>query len=228
MQQIVAIGGGSSSETVPIYKYLVTLTGKPHPKVCFLPQASAEDKNSLISFYETFVTLGAQPSWLSLFGRVSASWKELLFQQDLIYVGGGNTKSMLALWRDWGVDLLLKSALERGTLLAGVSAGAICWFEQAITDSIWPLTHIPALGWLKGSCCPHYDGEKERRPAFHEMVKNGAVCAGLALQDGVAAHFIDGRLHKCLSCRPQARAYSLMVQEGVVVEEALACELVIS
>jgi len=104
------------------------------------------------------------PSWTSLFGIVKPGWREHLLAQDIIYVGGGNTRSMICLWREWGADEVLREAYEAGILLCGVSAGAICWFEQGVTDSVWPLGVLPCLGLLPGSCCPHYDSEAERRP----------------------------------------------------------------
>ena len=137
MKQIIAIGGGGFGHyaSTLLNQYILKQAGKPSPKICFLPQASAESKDYIVNFYETFSRLGAQPSWISLFGRVEPSWEEHLLSQDIIYVGGGNTRSMLALWREWGIDAVLREAYERGIILSGTSAGAICWFEQGITDS---------------------------------------------------------------------------------------------
>lgn len=200
MQQIIAIGGGGFGDfqkSLSMERYLIEQTQKTSPKVCFLPQASAESSEYIVRFYETFTSLGALPSWISLFGRVEDSWKEKLLQQDLIFVGGGNTRSMLALWREWGMDQVLLEAYKRGIVLSGVSAGAICWFEQCITDSVWPLGALTGLKMLKGSCCPHYDTEPERRPAYLNKVSNNEVIPGIALEDNTAAHFVDGKL-KCI------------------------------
>ena len=161
-KHIIAIGGAAfnkNPDEPSIEQYILDLTGKEKPKVCFLPQASAEAQNYVVRFYETFHRLGAQTSWISLFGRVEPTWKDKLLEQDVIFVGGGNTRSMLALWREWGMDTLLKEAYEKGIVLAGVSAGAICWFEKGITDSVWPMGVLDCLGILKGSCSPHYDSE---------------------------------------------------------------------
>lgn len=209
-KQIIAIGGGGFGRTgtpTALETYLVAQTGKQQPKVCFLPQASAESHDYIERFKQTFNALNAQPTWVSLFGRVNPDWKEILLAQDLIYVGGGNTRSMLALWREWGVDDILRQAYDQGTVLAGVSAGALCWFEQCITDSVWPLGVINGLGLIKGSCCPHYDSEPERRPTFTAKVAAQEVQPGIGLEDGVAAHFIDGNLAKIVSLLPNKNAY---------------------
>lgn len=213
VRQIIAIGGGgfvktsSDDKAKNIGTYILEQSGKKDPKICFLPQASAESKEYTVWFYKTFLALGAQPSDVSLFGRVEPTWKEQLLASDIIYVGGGNTRSMLALWREWGVDVVLRQAYEQGILLCGVSAGAICWFEQGITDSVWPLGVLDCLGILKGSCCPHYDTEKERRPAYLDFTQKGESLPGIALQDHVAAHFIDGKLKHIVSVYKDKKAY---------------------
>src|SRR3990167_9390760 len=162
MKQIIAIGGGGfgrAERDLKIEKYLLSQTKKTCPKICFLPQASHESEEYIVKFFETFIQLQAEPSYISLFGRVKASWKQHLLNQEVIYVGGGNTKSMLALWRAWNLDDVLLEAYHQGTILSGVSAGAICWFEQGITDSVWPLGTIEGLGLIEGSVCPHFDSE---------------------------------------------------------------------
>ena len=209
-KQIIAIGGGGFTDPEKDYKlerYLLSLISKESPNVCFLPQASNESNEYIVKFYESFTAMKAKPSWISLFGRVEPTWKDLLMEQDLIYVGGGNTRSMLALWKEWGMDKVLKEAYQQGTILAGVSAGAICWFEECITDSVWPLGSIKGLGFLKGSCCPHYDSEPERKPTFLKMVNGKEIIPGIALEDYSAAHYIDGMLHKVVISRPNKKAY---------------------
>jgi dipeptidase E len=130
--------------------------------------------------------------------------------QQIIALGGGNTKSMLALWREWNLDTILRKAADNGTILAGISAAAICWFEAATTDSIpGKLTIISGLGYLAGSCSPHYDGEAERRPTFQRLIAAGAIIPGVAFDDGAAGHYIDGKLHQVVSSRPNARGYRL-------------------
>jgi peptidase E len=130
--------------------------------------------------------------------------------QQAIYVGGGNTKSMLALWREWGLDTILRKACESGIVLAGISAGCICWYDYGSTDSIpGAYRALRGLGYLQGGCSPHYDGEPLRRPRMHQMVAAGEMPAGYAYDDGAAGHFIDGKLSRVVSSRPNAKGYRI-------------------
>jgi dipeptidase E len=202
MKQIIASGGGGftrKNSTFALEKYILAQTNKAHPKICFLPQASNEDSGYIAKFLETFQMLGAQPTWVSLFGRVEDSWKDKILNADVVYVGGGNTKSMIALWKAWGVDTVLREAYEKGAVMAGVSAGMLCWFEHGITDSVWPLGVVEGLGFIKGSACPHFDSEVERQEVYKNLVNSGAVGTGIALEDHTAAHFIDGTLHTVIT-----------------------------
>jgi peptidase E len=146
--------------------------------------------------------------------------------QDAIFVGGGNTRSMLAVWHGWGLAELLEEAAAAGVVLAGVSAGAICWFEQGVTDS-WAdrLRPLECLGWLAGSCCPHYDGEVERRPAYHSLLRDGHLKPGYAIEDGVAIHFKSGKVERVVSKRSGSRAYYVSIADGKVKEEPLEPQL---
>lgn len=211
MQQIVAMGGGGFSmdpDNPALDRYIIEQTGKDQPCVCFLPQASGEAQDYIVNFYTAFLALNTIPSHLSLFRPHTADIEGFLMKQDLIYVGGGNTRSMLALWREWGIDTILRAALEKGTVLAGLSAGAICWFEQGITDSIpGTLTAIDCLGFLPGSCSPHYNGELARRPNFQRMIASGELKPGIALDDFAAGHYVDGHLRRVISARPRAQGY---------------------
>lgn len=224
MQQIIVMGGGGFSmepDNLALDRYILEQVGRPRPKICFLPQASAESRDYVTNFYTAFTQLDARPSWLSLFQVKDPEFEKTLLDQDVIYVGGGNTRSMLALWREWGWDALLRRALENGVILAGISAGAICWFEQGVTDSMGTLAPLSCLGFLSGSCCPHYDGEAERRPAYTRLVAEGGIQPGIALDDGAAAHFIDGRLDKVVTSRPDANGYRLEQVNGTAVEITL-------
>ena len=208
--QIIASGGGGFGrdlEKLPQERYILDQCGAERPKVGFLPQASCEDGGYIASFYEAFTQLGAEPTLISLFGNVKSDLEARLLSQDIIYVGGGNTKSMLALWKEWEVDRILREAWENGTILSGVSAGAICWFEEGVTDSVWPLGVLPCLGFLKGSCCPHFDVEAERRPAFTGMLSEGRIGAGIALDDHAMAHYIDGELQQVVCSSESSNAY---------------------
>ena len=186
---------------------MIQATGTANPKVAFLPTASGEPDSYIATFYPVFLKLGCHPSHLTFFKR-TPELRAYLLAQNMIYVGGGNTKSMLAIWREWGVVEILRLAWESGVVLAGVSAGAICWFQQGVTDS-WAgnLRPIDGLGLLPGSCCPHYDGEPNRRPTYNRLVAAGEISAGFGIDDGAALHFIDGKLRRVVGSRPGARVW---------------------
>ncbi len=225
MQQIIAMGGGGFSmepDNLALDQYVIAQTGKTSPAVCFLGQASGESLDYTVRFYRAFTELGCRASHLSLFQPHTADIEDFLMEQDIIYVGGGNTKSMLALWREWGLDRTLRQAADSGTVLAGISAGAICWFEAGTTDSIpGKLTALPCLGYLQGSCSPHYDGEAERRPTLHRLVASGEIMAGYAFDDGAAGHFVDGELRQVVSSRPAAQGYRVEQKDSAAVETPL-------
>jgi peptidase E len=220
-RHIIPIGGGGfyrDPENLALEKYILQQTGAAQPKVAFLPTASAEPDNYLVSFYTAFLKLGCKPSHLSFFKR-TPDLRAYLLDQDVVYVGGGNTKSMLAVWREWHVHEILREAWEAGIVLAGVSAGAICWFDQGLTDS-WAdrLRPLDCLGFLAGSCCPHYDGEAERRPSLHRLLSDGEITAGIAIEDWTAVHFIGTAIQRVVSAKAGSRAYSLRVVSGSVQE----------
>lgn len=224
-RHIVAFGGvGLTPEPqhLLLHTYLLGLARHERPKVLFVPTASGEDQSLVVSFYAMYTHLPCQPAHLSLFRLPTADLRAFALSQDVIYVGGGNTKSMLALWHEWGLDSIFREAWEQGTILAGASAGAICWFEEAITDSIpGPLTPLNCLGYLKGSCCPHYDSEQARRPTYTRMVAEGRLPAGYAIDDLAGLHFEGGELARVVTGRPQAKAYRVEKVDGGFNEVAL-------
>jgi dipeptidase E len=146
--------------------------------------------------------------------------ESFILEKDIIYVGGGNTKNLLALWKDWGLDTILRKAWNQGIVLAGISAGSICWFEEGVTDSYGEgLEPISCLGFLKGSNCPHYDGEAERRPAFKSLIEAKKIQAGIAADDGVAIHYIEQEISNIVSSRPASKAYRVSYQNKVIETE---------
>ncbi len=211
LRHIVALGGHGftdSPEDVTFSRYILAQSSAERPEICYLPQAGGEDPLFIARFYRHFLGLGAQPSDLSLFQPHTADIAAFLLAQDIIYVGGGNTKSMLALWRDWGVDRILCQAWEHGIVLSGVSAGAICWFEQGLTDSIpGKLSALDCLGFLPGSCSPHYDGETERRPSYQRMIADGEIAPGYGIDDCAGLHFTGTELCRVVASRSCATAY---------------------
>ena len=218
MQKIFVMGGGGFTmepKNPLLDLYTLSLTQKIKPKICFLPTASGDNPNLIQSFYTAFHKLNCTPAHLSLFNPPTRDLESFIFDQDLIYVGGGNTKNLLTLWKEWNLDKFLKRANTDGIVLAGLSAGMICWFEQGVTDSFGKnqLDVIAGLGFLSGSACPHFDNEVHRRPFYIQSINNKLAQGGLALDDGVGALFIDGKIKEYVSSRPQAGAYS--VQPGL-------------
>jgi peptidase E len=230
--QIVAMGGGGFSmepDNPLLDDFVLSLAGKTQPRVCFLPSASADSWSYLVSFYRAF-SGRAITSDLLLWGSPSlrripahaAEIPEYLAQQDVIYVGGGNTANALAIWRAQGVDAALAAAWRRGAVLCGVSAGMICWFQASCTDSFGGVAALhDGLGLLRGSACPHYDGEVERRPTYQRLIREG-LPGGYACDDGAALHFVGTELAAVVSSRPNAAAYRVQLRDGEVVEERIA------
>lgn len=211
MPQIIALGGHNlttNDEDAALSRYILDQVPAERPRICFLSQGSGEDAFYVANFYRHFLKLNALPSDLSLFKPHTADVAGFLLAHDIIYVGGGNTKSMLALWREWSVDRILRRAWEQGTLISGVSAGAICWFEQGLTDSIpGKLTALNCLGFLPGSCSPHFDGESERRPTCHRLIAGGEMTDGFGIDDNAALHFIGAEPPRVVASRAGASAY---------------------
>jgi dipeptidase E len=225
VKQIVAIGGAGLSvepDGLRLEQYILGLTAAASPKVCYLGTASGDSQMGIDRFYDACTRLICRPTHLSLYKPSTNNLAGLLLDQDIIYVGGGSTRNLLALWREWGVDAIMRDAYERGIILSGVSAGSICWFGQGTTDSLFgPLTPIACLGFLPGSNSPHYDSEPERRPTYHRLIAGGAIEDGYAADDGVGLHFIDDQLHAAVSSRPNARAYRVERSGEGVTETVL-------
>ena len=209
-KQIIAIGGGGFGRNPGegiIEKYIVSQSVEGNPSICFIPTATGDNEAYKVNFYSTFSKLNCSPSHLDFFKR-TPNLEELIFSQDIIFVGGGNTKSMLAVWKDWGLVEILKEAYEAGTIMCGVSAGAICWFEYGITDS-WEdeLKIINCLGFVSGSCCPHYDEEPERKPSLNKFLNDGAIKDCYAIDGGCALHIKDGVDYKGIVFSQNKNAY---------------------
>jgi peptidase E len=203
--------------------YVLRLTRRVRPKVCFIPTATGDNDGYAVNFYRAFAGRGCVASHLTLFHRQLEDLRAHVLAQDVIYVGGGNTANMLAIWRVHGLDAVLREAWEAGAILCGISAGALCWFEAGITDSFGP-TLQPlhnALGFIRGSFCPHYDGEPKRRPAYQRFVAEG-LPGGIAADDGCALHYEGTTLKEIVASRPQAHAYRVERNaEGIATETPL-------
>jgi len=210
---IVAMGGGGFSmepENPLLDDYILGLVGAARPRVCFVPTASGDSDGYVERFRAAFDGRG-EASVLSLFRRSVEDLEAFVLSQDVVYVGGGNTANLLAVWRVHGFDRILRKAWEAGVILCGLSAGGLCWFEGGVTDSfgagLAPLRD--GLGLLPGTFCPHYDGEALRRPVFERLVRTGELAGGWAADDGVALHFEGTELVRAVSSRPDAAAFRL-------------------
>ena len=219
---IIAIGGGGFGRNPnhrKIEKYILELTGKEKPNVVFFPTASAENQAYIIQFYKCFTKMSCEPSHVTFFQR-TPRLDSIINKADVIYVGGGNTKSMLAVWQEWKLDKLLLKAYNNGKILCGVSAGAICWFEQGITDS-WAsnLNVMDCLGFLPEMACPHYQEEMDRKPDVHKMLKQGKCGPGWAIDDGAAIHFKNGKYYKSIQFYSDSYVHYVSIKNGVVNED---------
>jgi dipeptidase E len=203
---ILAIGGGAAGS--PLEDYLLELSSSRLPRVCFLPTPSAHRPEYVDIFYDAFRSRACTPMHVELFGVPDAP-AEQVASADVVYVSGGNTANALAIWRVHGIDRALREVWERGGVLGGWSAGAICWFEDSVTDSFGPrLRRLgDGLRFLSGSFCPHYDGDLERRPVYTQLVREGVVAPGLAADDDAAFHFEGTELREVVSQREGARGY---------------------
>jgi len=228
-EQIIAMGGGGFSmepENLALDRYVLSHARAADPKVCFVPTASGDSENYIRRFYDSFTSLPCRPRHLSLFNLPTRDLRSYLCECDVIYVGGGNTRLLLLIWQELGVPDLLRQAVREGTILAGVSAGANCWFDASVTDSMgsvqdaWDgrLGAVAGFGFLSGSFCPHYDGEKHRRPEYHRLIQEGALPSGWAADDGCALHFVDRILEKVVTSRPPAAAFRVELRDGAVAE----------
>jgi peptidase E len=197
-------------ESPQMEKYLLAQTGKSKPKVCFIPTAGADSDAAILQFMTVYSVLGAQPTFLRLFSRRIWDLRSYLLGQDLIYVGGGNTGNMLAIWKYQGVDRILREAWEKGVVLAGGSAGSLCWYECGMTDICNPIMEpIECLGFLPGSHCPHYH-HKNWRADYRKLVQKGLLPAGIALDDNVAARYEGTQRVEIVAAAP--RSYAWLVE----------------
>lgn len=227
-RRLALLGGGFSTDDDGVLDdWLLGLVDAARPRICFVPTASGDAPGYIERFLAAFADRPVEAEVLPLFRRTldDEALRTFLLSQDVVYVGGGNTANLLAVWRAHGVDRLLREAYDRGVLLCGISAGANCWAEGSHTDSFGPLTHLAdGLGLLPGSVCPHYDGEPGRRPSYRAVVAGGALPPGWAVEDGVGALFTEGRLTEAVTRAPGAGLYRVEPDgEGGATERAVPC-----
>jgi len=232
MRQIVTIGGGFAPDgrggyrRGPLMDFLFGLA-PPAPRVCLLNTATGDDPRYYTVMYAGLGGSGAQVSHLALFPMPSRDPARAIEDADVVVVGGGSVANLAAVWRVHGLDAIFGAAWERGTILAGMSAGAICWHAGGTTDSFGPELRCFAdgLGLLPHSHCPHYDTEPTRRPAYQRLVGDGSLPAGWAADDGVALHFVDTELTDVVADRAGARAFRVEAVDGRAVETEIVPRL---
>jgi dipeptidase E len=232
---IVAIGGGEirTRGTADIDREIIRLSNRRHPKILFIPTASSDSERYCRNFAEHFGNFLSCQTDVLLLSNTPPSAQEIkrkIFSADVVYVGGGNTLYMMRVWRRLGVDQLLRAAHESGIVLAGISAGSICWFDSGHSDSMsfynprhWKYINVKGLGLINGVHCPHYNGMTRgapRRKAFREMIRRiGGI--GIALENNCAIEFREDRFYRVISSKAHSRAYRLYKNGGGVIAEQI-------
>jgi dipeptidase E len=238
MRAIVAIGGGQirTRGTAAIDREIIRLSGKKHPRLLFLPTASSDAERYWIhvrNYFGNFLECKTDVLYLIQEPPSPAEARKKILSADIVYVGGGNTLMMMRVWRRLGVDKLLKSAYRAGTVLCGISAGAICWFDSGHSDSMsfydpkhWKYVNVKGLGLMPGIHCPHYNSRTlgiPRRAHFREMIdKVGGI--GIALENNCAIEFLDSKFYRIITSRSYAGAYKVLRRGGRVVAERIRQE----
>lgn len=217
--------GGGGGQTKPFLNEIIKLTGKEKPKICYLPTASGDSERVIIRWYELAHDMPVEPYvqrvWISSYSQ-KVSFEEFLLGMDAIIVGGGNTLNMIAIWKAHGIDKILKKALEKGIVLAGGSAGSLCWFDNGTTDSRpIELSVVEGLGFLPFSHSPHYHSEEFRRPLYHKNIENGIFKAGYAMDDKAGIIFKNGKPFRAVSLDTENNSYFVSLRNGKIVEEKL-------
>jgi len=228
---IVALGGGGFSmepDNLALDRYILSLWRRSdrEPRICFIPTATGDSVDYIDRFYSAFEKLACRPTHLALTDSRTSNPPTAVLENDIFYVGGGNTREMLSIWHRFDLDQALKEAWQAGKILCGISAGAICWFEQAISDSVveGELHPLKCLGFLSGTGCPHYD-EPGRRETFHRFLASGDVSAGYGIDNSAALHFEGTKLVKIVASRPDAYAYHVALTNGQIGETVVRTEL---
>lgn len=226
MRTIFAMGGGGFTmepENPALDDYILSLARTPIPKLLFVPTASGDPNEHIHKFMSAFGHKMCEPDHLSLFrlGSNPVDLEQHLFAQDIIYVGGGSMRNLLAIWRVHELDRILRECWDRGIVLAGLSAGAMCWMEWGVTKSGGRPEPCEGLGLLPGSLTVHYDGEADRRPAYLQAVADGTLPAGYAADDGVGLLFREREFVTAVSSRPGGRAFRVERRDGEAVEDPL-------
>lgn len=223
-RKILSMGGGGFSMepgNLLLDNFFFSLAQKKNPEVCFIGTASGDAEGYIERFYDYMKDHEVNPSHLSLFKAPVGSLRDYVLSKDVLYVGGGNTRNLMSLWREWGLDKIIVEAYNSGVVLGGLSAGGLCWFEEGVTDSIpGSLTKLACMNLIKGSFCPHYDGEADRRPSYHKLIEDG-LKSGYACDDSAAVYFENEKFIEAVCSVKEASAYYVKTENARIVEEKL-------
>jgi len=224
---IFIYGGGMNKSFI---NYVAGLTHKPNPKICFIPTASADNPNSIVNWYTNCEDLLVRPYVMKTFINSSPTQKtfeEIIMSMDAIMVGGGSTLNMIAIWKAQGIDTVLKKAYDKGIILAGGSAGSLCWFTGGYSDSRpKKLSIVYGLSFLNFSHCPHYHSEPARKPLYYQAIADGKLKEGYACDDMAGLLFLNGKLTKSLSLNADNNNYFISVENGKIKEQLLPAEII--
>jgi peptidase E len=221
---IIVIGGESNADEkamTPIDQYIIALTGKDSPSVLYISTANGDDPLKTSDFRNKYTSAGCLVMNLAFFTPPFVDMEKIssmFAMADIIYVAGGNTRAMLAIWQEFGIISYLQKARDKGKVLCGVSAGAICWFDFGHSDSGGAFALIRGLGLLPGALCPHFNSEKGRKTSFVELVCHGCIYPAYAVDDGIALHFKNGRYHKTIHNDTACSGYLVTVQSPHVTQ----------
>jgi dipeptidase E len=226
-QTIFAYGGELNDSFL---KYIISLTNKSNPKICFLPTAGADNPYVINYWYELCLKNPVKPSVQRMF--INSSPEQNTFEQNLlsvdaIIVGGGNTLNMIAIWKAQGIDTVLMKAYKKGIVLAGGSAGSLCWFKSGLSDSRpQKLSVVDCLGFINASHCPHFSSEPGRKPLYEKLILNKEIMPGYAIDDQAGVLFQNGSLVKALSLNSENSVYFISADNGKLHEEKLKTEII--
>jgi peptidase E len=226
-RKILIAGGGFGTGFI---RYMASLTGVRRPKLLYLPTASADGQAGIITWYKNCAPLDVYPLVQNSFiasASQKQSWEDVLLSVDGIVASGGNTLNQQAIWQAQGIDVILRKAWDKGIVLGGASAGSLCWFEEGTTDSRpQELTIVKGLGLLKGSHCPHYDREKDRRPLYQKLIASGELKPGYACDNDAGIYFENDSVKRVVATRAGAKVYYVSAVGGRAVEKPLPADMI--
>ncbi|MDZ4716088.1 MAG: peptidase E [Cytophagales bacterium] len=226
-RKIFVFGGGRDRA---ILSHIIKLTGKENPRICFVPTATGDSPASIQGWNSYCEGMPMRSEVMRTFINsytTKESFEETLMRMDAIFVGGGNTLNMMAIWKFQGIDKALRKAYDAGILMSGGSAGSLCWFESGTTDSRpKALSKVECLGWIKASHCPHYNSEESRRPVYHDLISKGELSPGYACDNQSGLYFENEQMIQCVASNPANKSYYVDLVDGKIVERELKAELI--